>query len=71
MPSELSKLSALLNYTVKHNREHAEELESLAREAKQAGMSAAYTHLMRGLEQMNNANEHLEQALRSLAEQQR
>ncbi len=71
MPSELNKLTALLNYTVKHNREHAEELEDLAREAKQAGMSDAYTHLMRGVEQMNNASENLKKALRSLAEHQR
>jgi len=66
MESEMMKLDVLLDYTIKHNSEHAEELKSLARKAKELGETALYDDLMRGVEQMNRANETLEVALKRL-----
>ena len=66
MESEMRKLGVLLDYTIKHNSEHAEELKSLARKAKELGETALYDDLIRGVEQMNRANETLEVALKRL-----
>ena len=68
MESEMMKLDALLDYTIKHNREHAEELKSLAQKAKELGKTAVYDELMRGVKQMNRANETLGVALERLRE---
>ncbi len=68
MKSEMMKLDALLDYTIKHNSEHADELKSLALKAKELGKTAVYDELMRGVEQMNGANETLEVALKRLRE---
>ena len=68
MESEMMKLDTLLDYTIKHNSEHAEELKSLAQKAKELGKTAAYDELMRGVKQMNGANETLAAALKRLRE---
>ena len=68
MESEMKKLNALLDYTIKHNSEHAEELKNLARQAKELGEAALYDDLMSGVEQMNRANKTLEVALKRLRE---
>ncbi len=68
MDSEMIKLETLLDFTVKHNCEHAEELESLAERAKELGKIAAYDQLIQGVRQMNTANETLSLALRRLRE---
>jgi len=68
MEPEMMKLDTLLDYTIKHNSEHAEELRSLAQKAKELGKTAVYDELMRGVEQMNGANETLAAALRRLRE---
>ncbi len=68
MESEMMKLDTLLDYTIKHNSEHAEELERLAQKAKELGKTAVYDELMRGVEQMNGANETLTAALKRLRE---
>jgi len=64
MESEMTELDALLDYTIKHNSEHAEELKSLARQAKELGEAALYDDLMRGVEQMSKANKTWEVALK-------
>ncbi|UCH43116.1 MAG: hypothetical protein JSW16_00840 [Dehalococcoidales bacterium] len=69
MDSEMKKLDILLDYTINHNSEHAEELKDLAQKAMELGKTAAYDELMRGVEQMNEANETLASALKKLREQ--
>lgn len=69
MDSEMKKLDILLDYTINHNSEHAEELKDLAQKARELGKTAAYDELMRGVEQMNTANETLAGALKRLREQ--
>ena len=66
MESEMAKLDVLLDYTIKHNSEHAEELKNLAQKAKELGKTAVYDELIRGVEQMNGANRTLEVALKRL-----
>lgn len=68
MDSEMIKLETLLDFTVEHNSEHAEELRSLAERAKELGKIAAYDQLIKGVQQMNTANETLSLALRRLRE---
>lgn len=68
MESEMMKLDTLLDYTIKHNSEHAEELKSLAQKAKELGKTTVYDELVRGVEQMNSANEALAVALKRLRE---
>ena len=62
------KFDILLRYTIKHSKEHAEELKSLAQKAKELGKTAVYNDIAEGVEHMNRANETLESALRRLAE---
>lgn len=66
MDSEMMKLETLLDYTVKHNSEHADELKGLAEKAKELGKMAAYDQLIRGVQQMKEANETLVIALKEL-----
>ena len=66
MESEMTKLAALLDYTIEHNHEHAEDLKNLARKAKDLGKTAVYRDLMRGVEQMDKASETLASALKKL-----
>ena len=68
METEMAKLDTLLEYTIKHNSEHAEELEKLAQKAKDLGKTLVYDELMRGVEQMTSANETLAVALKRLRE---
>lgn len=68
MESEMMKLDTLLDYTIKHNSEHAEELKTLAQKAKELGKAAVYDELMRGVEQMNGASQTLSLALKRLRE---
>lgn len=68
MESEMMKLEALLDYTIKHSREHAEDLKNLARKAKDLGKTAVYQDLMTGVEQMDKASETLAAALKKLRE---
>ena len=68
MESEMMKLDTLLDYTIKHNSEHAEELKNLAQKAKELGKTAVHEELIRGVEQMSRANEILAVALKRLRE---
>lgn len=68
MESEMMKLEALLDYTVKHNSEHAEELKELAQKAKELGKTAVYDGLIKGVAQITEANETLAMALKRLRE---
>ncbi|MBA7670232.1 hypothetical protein ES703_78377 [subsurface metagenome] len=66
MEPELTRLDTLLDYTLEHNKEHAEDLKNLAQKAKELGKSAVHDDIIEGVEQMNKANEILGNALKRL-----
>jgi hypothetical protein len=64
----MKELDGLLDYTIQHNKEHAEELRNLARKARELGKSRVDDEIKRGVEQLNQANQSLEEALKQLRE---
>ena len=66
MQSEVTKLIALLRYTIEHNKKHTEELGDLAQKAKELGKAIVYDDIVKGIEQMNSANGSLGNALKNL-----
>jgi hypothetical protein len=48
---------------IKHNRDHAGEIMELAERAQNLGNTAAYEHIVRGVDLLNDSNESLEAAL--------
>ncbi len=65
---EKDKLKMLLDYWVKHNKEHGEEFKEWAEKAKSSGDTAIYEELMLAVEQMENTNTPLTRALDILKE---
>ncbi len=68
MDAEMKELDALLDYLIKHNKDHAEEITVLAQKAKDIGETAVCDHLTKGVEHMERSNESLEKALAILRE---
>jgi hypothetical protein len=68
MQSDMRELDGLLDYTIRHNKEHAEELKNLAKKASELGKSRVDDEIKRGVEQLNQANQSLEKALKQLRE---
>jgi hypothetical protein len=68
MQSDMKELDGLLDYTIRHNKEHAEELKNLAKKASELGKSRVDDEIKRGVEQLNQANQSLEKALKQLRE---
>ena len=66
MEPEIVKFDTLLRYTIKHNKEHVEELRNLAQKAKELGKAAVYDYLVQGVGHLNEASDILENALRKL-----
>jgi hypothetical protein len=62
----LQELEVLLEYLVKHNHEHATEITDLAARAQALGNTAAYEHLTRGVDLMNDSTKSLQAALAAL-----
>jgi hypothetical protein len=54
--AEKDKLSALLDYWVKHNKEHGEEFKEWAEKAKDFGEAAIHDELMQAYEEMDKTN---------------
>ncbi len=65
---EKDKLKILIDYWVKHNKEHGEEFKEWAEKAKSSGDTAIYEELMLAVEQMENTNTPLMKALDILKE---
>ena len=63
MDAEMKELDALLDYLIKHNKDHAEEITVLAQKAKGLGENSVYDDLTKGVEHMERSNESLERAL--------
>ena len=53
---EKEKLRILLDYWIKHNREHGEEFKEWAEKVKKGGETAIYDELMLAVKQMENIN---------------
>ena len=64
--AESDKLRVLLDYWVKHNREHGEEFREWAEKAKSFGEIAVHDGLMEAYEEMGKANSSLLRALEKL-----
>ena len=64
----MRELDSLLDYTIRHNKEHAEGLKNLAKKASELGKSRVDDEIKRGVEQLNQANQSLEKALKQLRE---
>jgi len=63
---EKEKLRILLDYWIKHNKEHGEEFREWAEKAKEGGEAAIYEELMSAVQQMENINIPLSKAMKLL-----
>ena len=68
MQPEMRELDGLLDYTIRHNEEHAKELKDLAEKARALGKSLVVEEIKKGVEQLIQANQSLENALKRLRE---
>jgi len=59
-------MTALLDYLIKHNRDHAGEITELAEQAKSLGHDDVYESIVRGVDLLNQSNESLQAALEAL-----
>lgn len=66
MDEHIAELEALLAYLIKHNAEHAGEIEDLAARAETLGNKAAHEQLIAGVAKLKESNESLESALKAL-----
>ncbi len=66
METGLRELEALLEYIIKHNNEHAEEINALAQKAASLRRDDVSINLIRGVEKMKESNADLTIALESL-----
>jgi hypothetical protein len=63
MESDMRELEALLEYLVKHNQDHAQEIMELAARAQSLGKTEVHDKLVHGVELLNESNESLKAAL--------
>ena len=68
MATAIEELRLLLEYLVKHNQEHANELMDLAVRVKDQGHEKAYDHMAEGVDLLNGSNQSLREALDELEE---
>ncbi len=66
MNDELRELDTLLEYLVRHNEEHADELMDLTARAAALGESKVNDHLLKGVELLKESNQSLREALTAL-----
>ena len=63
---EKEKLRILLDYWIKHNKEHGEEFREWAEKAKEGGETTIYDELMSAVQQMENISIPLSKAMKLL-----
>ena len=63
---ERTKLKTMLNYWIKHNKEHSQEFREWAEKAKVFGEAEAYEGMLQASQEMDKASEFLSQALNRL-----
>ena len=68
MATAIEELRLLLEYLVKHNQEHADELMDLAARVKAQGNEKAHDHMAKGFDLLNESNLSLQEALEELEE---
>ena len=66
-PIDKDKLRILLDYWVKHNREHSEEFKQWADKARKSGEPDIGSDIMEAVENMDKADASLLRALARLA----
>ena len=64
--AEKDRLTVLLDYWVKHNREHGEEFREWAEKSRSFGQIAVHDYLLKAHEEMGKANASLLRALEEL-----
>ena len=65
---ERSKLKALLNYWIEHNREHSQEFNEWAEKAKELGEDEVGEAMLRAVQEMDKSIQLLVKALEKLGE---
>lgn len=68
MEQGTEKLAVLLDYLIKHNEEHAQEMKELAVGAQQVNNEKAMAAIERGMELLLQSNESLRAAYAALRE---
>jgi hypothetical protein len=63
---DIQQTKSLLEYLIKHNRDHAGEIMDLAERAQTLGNTEAYRHIVRGVDLLNESNASLQAALEAL-----
>jgi hypothetical protein len=63
MEPAVQEMKTLLEYLVKHNEDHADEIMDLAEQAEAAGNTQAHQYIARGVDLLNESNESLRAAL--------
>ena len=66
MDEALTRLETLLDYTLEHNREHADDLRNMAEKAQELGKLAAQADVLESVTYMDKANEILEKGIKKL-----
>jgi hypothetical protein len=66
METSVREITALLEYLIKHNQDHAGEIMELADRAQVLGNGLAYRHIVKGVELLNDSNASLQAALAAL-----
>ena len=59
---EIKQLAALLDYMIKHNEEHAEEVKEYAGRARALGNEEAQAEIEKGVELLTQSNQMLRKA---------
>ncbi len=65
---DIQQIKSLLEYLIKHNRDHAGEIMDLAERAHTLGNTEAYQHITRGVDLLNDSNASLQAALAALGD---
>jgi hypothetical protein len=65
---DIQQIKSLLEYLIKHNRDHAGEIMDLAERAQTLGNTEAYQHITRGVDLLNDSNASLQAALTALGD---
>lgn len=65
--TEQQRLKVLMGYWMEHNREHADEFREWSEKVKTAGDAEISNCLLQAAQQIDQANERLNQALEKLA----
>jgi hypothetical protein len=65
--SDMDKLEVLSKHWVEHNQEHSEEFQEWAERARALGNAPVHHDIVRAVQNMHGANEHLLKALERLS----